>query len=233
MASSNVAGCSTGRSAGREPFRRPGRLLDRRDGDSGRGHLIPEDGHARDTGHGLPQQLQPLHAEFRRHDGEARHVAAGPGEARHQPAPHGIADVDHDDGDGRRGLPGCPRGGRSLDHDDVHALLNELGRQGRQRLHAILGVVVLDGDIAPLDMPELPQTPREGVTVGRHRGRGAGPEEADARRPARRRLRLPRERAHGGDEGESQPPARPPAHGPAGDHREPGERSPRAPSLIR
>jgi hypothetical protein len=112
-----------------------------------------------------------------------------PGRARlaARPAPHRIADADHDDGDGGRRLLGRVRRRRAVGRDQIDRAAHQLRRGRRQPIRRPLAVAVLIGDVLPFDVAELAQSLSEGLPHRRI------VEDTNARH-LRRLLRMRRER---------------------------------------
>jgi hypothetical protein len=120
---------------------------------------IPKDGHAGELGDGLLEELQMFPRDLRtgriRHPGE---VAAGPGEARHQPALHGVGDIHHDDGKCAGGLLGRTDLGGPIGNKEIHLETHQLRREGRGTLLPPPRPPTLDHEVLARDVPALPQS---------------------------------------------------------------------------
>jgi hypothetical protein len=92
---------------------------------------IDEEGDAAHIRDRLAQHLQPLGAEVGTEHGIAGDVSAWAGEAGDQARAHRIANADHDDGNGRRGLFGGVRRRCAEGRDHVDRAANKLGRDLR------------------------------------------------------------------------------------------------------
>src|SRR5215475_3369101 len=80
---------------------------------------IPKEGHTREGGNNLLEELQPFSSDLRAKDGVPSDIASGPGEARYEPGPHWIANSHHDDGDRRCRLLGREGRRRTERRDEV------------------------------------------------------------------------------------------------------------------
>src|SRR5262252_5962255 len=89
---------------------------------------IPQKGYARDGWNNLLENLQPLGTDVWAKDAVAGDISSRSGEAWHEPGAHGIADRDHDDGNGGGGLLGRQACGRAEGRNDVHRATNERPR---------------------------------------------------------------------------------------------------------
>jgi hypothetical protein len=96
---------------------------------------IPEHGHARDPGDGVLEQLEPFLAQLgliQKYPGD---VASGPGKGGDESRRDRIAfEVERDDRNRRLRVPGGVDGGGGKRDDDIHAELDELGRESRKPL---------------------------------------------------------------------------------------------------
>ena len=177
---------------------------------------IPEDGQVGDFRDGLLEELEPFPIDVEVRAGcarDPRDVAAGVGEARDQPLPHGVIDILQDDRDRGGRLHGRPdTGGKVDDHDQVRLKPYEFRRHGWGTLCPRLRPPALDDEVLAREIPVLPQPLHEGLPVRTARSGtpmgvrmcrrwGSAPEEPDA-------IDLPRRLPGGGDrdgkEGESQ-----------------------------
>src|SRR5262249_61617920 len=123
-------------------------------------------------------------------DVEAGGVAGGPGRARGVPRLDGASADEDDRNAGGRRLRG-PRGGRTSDGDDqVDAESDQLLRQAWQPLVVVVGPPVLDGEIPPFDVAEVPEPLSERLVVRLPARRRLGRQVPDPSRLRPRRLRL-------------------------------------------
>jgi hypothetical protein len=137
---------------------------------------VHEDARAGQARQRFLQDLQPLGGQVRPEEGRAGDVAAGSGQARHDPGLDRVADDCHDDRHDRRRPLGRQRGRGALGDDDVGLELDEFRGQGGQALVLAVGPPVVDRDVLPLDVPVVAQPEPQGLDL-RHVAGRRGPAE--------------------------------------------------------
>jgi hypothetical protein len=115
---------------------------------------IPEDGNARNLGHGLLEELQPFLIERRGGD-HARDVAAWARETGDEPRGYRIATMHHNDRNRARGALGRTRRRDSLCHKHLDREPDQVGRQVGKPLVLPLGIALHQGEVLALDVPQL------------------------------------------------------------------------------
>src|SRR6516162_1945963 len=155
------------------------------------GRLL-EDCNANGLRHDLLEQFEPLHGQFRGHDGEPGYVAARARQTCDQTAFQRVARRSHDDRDALRcALRGADRSG-AADYDDIDLRPQQIADQRGYRFDIIPIMAKLVGDVAPFDITEVAHPAHEflaeWIVV-----RGSRPDVPDTRRLARL-LRARRER---------------------------------------
>src|SRR5215510_6572316 len=158
------------------------------------GRLL-EDCNANGLRHDLLEQFEPLHGQFRGHDGEPGYVAARARQTCDQAAFQRVARRSHDDRDALRcALRGADRSG-AADYDDIDLRPQQIADQRGYRFDIITIMAKLVGDVAPFDITEVAHPAREflaeWIVV-----RGSRPDVPDTRRLARL-LRACRKRPRG------------------------------------
>ena len=128
---------------------------------------IPQKGYARDGWNNLLENLQPLGTDVWAKDAVAGDISSRSGEAWHEPGAHGIADRDHDDGNGGGGLLGRQACGRAEGRNDVHRATNERPRGLGKLLRHFIAIRILEGDVLAFEVTEIAQPVTEGVLPGR------------------------------------------------------------------
>src|SRR5262249_4298965 len=147
------------------------------------GRLL-EDCNANGLRHDLLEQFEPLHGQFRGHDGEPGYVAARARQTCDQAAFQRVARRSHDDRDALRcALRGADRSG-AADYDDIDLRPQQIADQRGYRFDIIPIMAKLVGDVAPFDITEVAHPAREflaeWIVV-----RGSRPDVPDTRRLAR------------------------------------------------
>src|SRR5215831_18863863 len=155
------------------------------------GRLL-EDCNANGLRHDLLEQFEPLHGQFRGHDGEPGYVAARARQTCDQAAFQRVGRRSHDDRDALRcALRGADRSG-TANYDDIDLRPQQIADQRGYRFDIITIMAKLVGDVAPFDITEVAHPAREflaeWIVV-----RGSRPDVPDTRRLARL-LRARRER---------------------------------------
>src|SRR5262245_50149079 len=158
------------------------------------GRLL-EDCNANGLRHDLLEQFEPLHGQFRGHDGEPGYGAARARQTCDQAAFQRVGRRSHDDRDALRcALRGADRSG-AADYDDIDLRPQQITDQRGYRFDIIPIMAKLVGDVAPFDITEVAHPAHEflaeWIVV-----RGSRPDVADTRRLARL-LRPRRERPRG------------------------------------
>src|SRR6516225_912864 len=164
------------------------------------GRLL-EDCNANGLRHDLLEQFEPLHGQFRGHDGEPGYVAARARQTCDQTAFQRVARRSHDDRDALRcALRGADRSG-AADYDDIDLRPQQIADQRGYRFDIIPIMAKLVGDVAPFDITEVAHPAREflaeWIVV-----RGSRPDVPDTRRLARL-LRARRERPNSRCDGQT------------------------------
>jgi len=145
-----------------------------------------EDSDPTDARNRLLEQLETLADQLREEEGQPRNVPARPREARDEPAWHGIAGSNEDNGDGaRRSLGGQGSEGSCVSHDDIHPERSQLGRKSGEPLVLSLGIAVFDHHAAALHVTEVTQSLTKGLVQGRAAGQAVR-QVADSRGLGRR-----------------------------------------------
>ena len=104
---------------------------------------------------GLLEQFQRLADELLLDEGQARDIAAGPRKAGDESVLNRTGSTSEDNGDGPgRVLGGQGMGGAS-GQDDINLERNQFGRKSGKPLGLPLGISVLDGEVATLDVTEV------------------------------------------------------------------------------
>src|SRR3972149_4759934 len=131
----------------------------------------------------LLQQLQLFPDELNRQEGEPRDIPTRPRQARHEPEPHWIAEVRHDDGDRRRGAFGSDGRWLTPRHDDANVETDQLGRQLWESFGLPLHNSALDGEVLALYIAAFPQPLDECLPQMRELWGGwrVGPEDTDSK----------------------------------------------------
>src|SRR6516225_1738313 len=146
------------------------------------GRLL-EDCNANGLRHDLLEQFEPLHGQFRGHDGEPGYVAARARQTCDQAAFQRVARRSHDDRDALRwALRGADRSG-AADYDDIDLRPQQIADQRGYRFDIIPIMAKLVGDVAPFDITEVAHPAHEflaeWIVV-----RGSRPDVPDTRRLA-------------------------------------------------
>src|SRR6516165_5946739 len=146
------------------------------------GRLL-EDCNANGLRHDLLEQFEPLHGQFRGHDGEPGYVAARARQTCDQTAFQRVARRSHDDRDALRcALRGADRSG-TADYDDIDLRPQQIADQRGYRVDIIPIMAKLVGDVAPFDITEVAHPAHEflaeWIVV-----RGSRPDVPDTRRLA-------------------------------------------------
>src|SRR6516165_1517307 len=124
------------------------------------GRLL-EDCNANGLRHDLLEQFEPLHGQFRGHDGEPGYVAARARQTCDQAAFQRVARRSHDDRDALRcALRGADRSG-AADYDDIDLRPQQIADQRGYRFDIIPIMAKLVGDVAPFDITEVAHPARE------------------------------------------------------------------------
>jgi hypothetical protein len=126
--------------------------------------------HPRQLRHRLGEEFESLPLQLRRHRGQAGHIAPGSGEAHHEAGGDWVPRDGGDDGDGRRRVLGRQRAGGAGGEDDVRLETDQLLREARMAFLLALRPPVLDGEILPLHVAELPEALSKGVNLDRFKG---------------------------------------------------------------
>src|SRR6516225_7008432 len=147
------------------------------------GRLL-EDCNANGLRHDLLEQFEPLHGQFRGHDGEPGYVAARARQTCDQAAFQRVARRSHDDRDALRcALRGADRSG-AADYDDIDLRPQQIADQRGYRFDIITIMAKLVGDVAPFDITEVAHPAHEflaeWIVVW-----GSRPDVPDTRRLAR------------------------------------------------
>src|SRR6516162_2913019 len=160
------------------------------------GRLL-EDCNANGLRHDLLEQFEPLHGQFRGHDGEPGYVAARARQTCDQAAFQRVARRSHDDRDALRcALRGADRSG-SADYDDIDLRPQQIADQRGYRFDIITIMAKLVGDVAPFDITEVVHPAYEFLAEWIV-ARGSRPDVPDTRRLARLlRARRKRPRCRG------------------------------------
>jgi hypothetical protein len=93
----------------------------------------------------------------------AREGAARSGKAADEPARNRIGRTGEYNGDGRGRLLGGQGGLCICSENDIDLERNQLGRESREPLQPPLGRSILDHEVAPLDVTEVPQSLPKGL----------------------------------------------------------------------
>jgi hypothetical protein len=120
--------------------------------------------------HNLIQQFHLLGRDLRAQKGRARDVSPGSLQARHQPGAYRVADPDHHDRDGRRGLlgrHGCRRADR---HDRARLEVDQLCGQRGEPLALAFVKSALESDVPAFDPSVRPKL----LDIGRNKASKAG-----------------------------------------------------------
>src|SRR6476619_6668421 len=161
-----------------------------------RGCRVKDDGHLRNSGNGLLEQIQALHIGLSHHQGESGDVAAWPREGRHMAAAEWVR-VTHEYDRNRRGRS---LGRRGVDgtrgHDDIDLEPDKFLRKFAHPLRFALRPAVFNDDIAAFLVTKLAKSLAESFKdIGKHVR--TVPQETDAVEPPgllRVRLKRPRGR---------------------------------------
>src|SRR5215472_7675289 len=142
--------------------------------------------------HDLLEQFEPLHGQFRGHDGEPGYVAARARQTCDQAAFQRVGRCSHDDRNALRcALRGADRSG-AANYDDIDLRPQQIADQRGYRFDIITIMAKLVGDVAPFDITEVAhpahEFPAEWIVV-----RDSRPDVPDTWRLARL-LRARRER---------------------------------------
>jgi hypothetical protein len=116
---------------------------------------IDQHGHARDRGHHLAQELEPLGGELADEKIDPSHVAVGPGQAADETEPDRVFGDHEDDGDRRGRRLGGHRRHRAHGGDDGDLSAHEVGQELRQPVVLTLGKAVDDRRVLALDVARL------------------------------------------------------------------------------
>src|SRR5215475_1595224 len=155
------------------------------------GRLL-EDCNANGLRHDLLEQFEPLHGQFRGHDGEPGYVAARARQTCDQAAFQWVARRSHDDRDALRcALRGADRSG-AADYDDIDLRPQQTADQRGYRFDIITIMAKLVGDVAPFGITEVAHPAHEFLAEWIV-ARGSRPDVPDTRRLPRL-LRAGRER---------------------------------------
>ena len=134
-------------------------------GTVGHGIWLQKQGDATHLRNGLLEQFQRLADDLLLDEGQTCDIAAGPRKAGDEPFRHRIANGSEDDGEGRRRLLGGQSGeGASGGHDDIDLERNQLGRKSGEPLGLPCGIPVFDQEVTTLDVPEVTQSLKEGLS---------------------------------------------------------------------
>src|SRR5215831_18073557 len=160
------------------------------------GRLL-EDCNANGLRHDLLEQFEPLHGQFRGHDGEPGYVAPRVRQTCDQAGAQRVGRRSHDDRDTLRcALRGADRSG-AADYDDIDLRPQQIADQRGYRFDIITIMAKLVGDVAPFDITEVAHPAHEFLAKWIV-ARGSRPDVPDTRglawllRPRRER---PRRRA--------------------------------------
>ena len=123
---------------------------------------VPQHRHVREPRLSVLQQLQHLSCHVRRDiPRQARDVASGPSEARHQTRCHRITRAGHDD---REGAGRIPCGGRrriGTGDDQLHLRTDQVGGKVRKPAGVVPGPAPFDGDGFPFEVAKALQSVAE------------------------------------------------------------------------
>src|SRR4029077_15866993 len=125
-----------------------------------RGHVegvgrIPQEGHGREPGYDLREQLQALSLQVRRDSRQPGQVPAGAREALDQARADRVAYRSADYGDRRGRALGREGRGRASRDDDIRLEGNEFRDERWESLVRSFGPAVLDSEIPALDVATL------------------------------------------------------------------------------
>src|SRR5215470_3601953 len=145
--------------------------------------------------HDLLEQFEPLHRQFRGHNGEPGYVAARARQTCDQAAFQRVGRRSHDDRNALHcALRGADRSGAE-DYDDIDLRPQQIADQRGYRFNIITIMAKLVGDVAPLDITEVAHPAHEFLAEWIV-ARGSRPDVPNTRRLARL-LRARRERPCG------------------------------------
>src|SRR4029450_9058463 len=91
-------------------------------------------------------------------------LAPRPRQAGSEPAPNRIVSSSEDNGEGPGRLLGGEGLGCACGQDDINLERNQFGRESREPLELPLGISVFDHDVAALDVTEVTQSLKEGLS---------------------------------------------------------------------
>ena len=148
---------------------------------------LHQHGDTRQSRHGSLQQLEELGAEVGGADRQARHVPAGPRQARGKAVAYRVKREGDDDGNGRGGVLQRAVGGRRRGHDDIDFQAHQLRGKGGQALGFPVREACLDDEVRALDIAELAHARQERRVAAGIQRRLA---RAKVEKPDTRNLRL-------------------------------------------
>ena len=150
---------------------------------------IPQEGHGREFGYDLREQLQALSLQVRRDARQPGQVPARSREALDQARADRVAYRSHDDGDRRGRALGREGRGRASRDDDIRLEGNEFRDERWEALVRSFGPAVLDREIPALDVAALAKPLAERPDEVSLQSLGGVTEEPDpVHLPRRRRL---------------------------------------------
>jgi hypothetical protein len=120
-----------------------------------------DDRDAREPGHRLLEELQPVSSEVRPDQCHSGHIAARVGDPVHDAATHRVGADRHDDRNGRRRLLGRQRGRRGVGHDQIDLLAYHLGSQVVEP--SAVGRTLLDTYVVSVGPATLPERLTEDI----------------------------------------------------------------------
>ena len=97
--------------------------------------------------------------------GQAGQIAAGTGEAGHEPGGDGIAHSGEHNRNGRGGLLGCQCAWRTTGYDHIDVELHQLGCELREAVVSAIGPPIVDDNVLALLVSELAKARSQGVNV--------------------------------------------------------------------
>jgi hypothetical protein len=118
---------------------------------------IPQESHTRDARRRLFENLEPFRCKFVQQKGNARGIAARPGETRDEPELHRVGARGEHDGNGLRRLD---RGRCDVPAEREHHIglqTHEICGEGGETLRPALRIAVLNRKILPFDVAEVTQ----------------------------------------------------------------------------
>jgi hypothetical protein len=104
--------------------------------------------------------------------GQPRDVAAGPRQASDDPIPNRISFVRHDNGNRVRRFLGGTGYWRTGRNDNVYLETHQLGRERGEAIEFSLCISILNDNVFPLHVAELPQTLPERLGASHDRRSG-------------------------------------------------------------